>query len=287
LYELEEMLRCLRYINTSRSKWGPPILPFQAFSNQRFIFNYSTTTNNTAEPNLNSKTENRTDDMSSLLATIENIFKEANAKDAENKKTSAVTAPEKEPADVSEISDNLEDTSDEAIEAEILELLEEMAPKKGSESSDSDDLRGINLLETMLERKTTPLPALSHFHLYPKQVRAWIIAAKTQGYYEEDGTWQSIRGLQALQEAWDLRPLVADVPSTVSLAPKRTDSDLEGHYRFGLVEEDVKECPPKLRDVLSMQHAPQAEVNQFRIDRAMKKWGKFDGDSGSTAVQGT
>jgi ribosomal protein S15 len=63
--------------------------------------------------------------------------------------------------------------------------------------------------------------------------------------------------------------------------------DLAGHYRFGLKPEEVEKMNFETKTIhaLSFAHASQREINQFRIKRAIEKWGRFPGDTGSDEVQ--
>lgn len=63
--------------------------------------------------------------------------------------------------------------------------------------------------------------------------------------------------------------------------------DLVGQYKWGITPEDVERAglSKKLRVLLSFEYCNQSDINQFRIQRAVKKWQRDDGDTGSTPVQ--
>jgi len=63
--------------------------------------------------------------------------------------------------------------------------------------------------------------------------------------------------------------------------------DLVGAYRFGIEpsELDELEVPEKLRRVLSFEFASQSEITQYRKRKAIERWQRFDGDTGSPEAQ--
>ena len=56
-------------------------------------------------------------------------------------------------------------------------------------------------------------------------------------------------------------------------------------YRFGFTDADLADQPDSIRQMLSLENAAQAEVNQFRVSKAIESFQRFDGDTGSPEVQ--
>jgi len=161
----------------------------------------------------------------------------------------------------------------------------------------------LDILATILEKVssrkgsvTRNLSDLRYLKAYPKEVREWVIDSKKPvGYYDEDGYWVPIKVTpdaqkkidyklkQAAKQFAEERLNIGYSVDAVPIFPK----DLEGKYRFGLTPEEVEEAnlEEKTKRVLSFAHAPQREINSFRIQEAINKWGRFPGDTGSDEVQ--
>jgi hypothetical protein len=61
--------------------------------------------------------------------------------------------------------------------------------------------------------------------------------------------------------------------------------DLKGAYRFGIQPEELDGLHPKLHRIFSFRYATQAEINAFRKQMIIAKWGKHVADTGNDAVQ--
>mmetsp|Transcript_15375 Transcript_15375/g.23026 ORF Transcript_15375/g.23026 Transcript_15375/m.23026 type:complete len:155 (-) Transcript_15375:71-535(-) len=70
-------------------------------------------------------------------------------------------------------------------------------------------------------------------------------------------------------------------PDDVPVPP----ADVQDAYRFDVKEEELKQAHPKVRSLLNFVEATQSEINEYRINRAMKRWARKDGDTGSAQVQ--
>ena len=56
-------------------------------------------------------------------------------------------------------------------------------------------------------------------------------------------------------------------------------------YRFGLDENDVVAMDERVRRALDLSNASNAEILQHKIDKAIKSFQRFEGDTGSSEVQ--
>lgn len=135
--------------------------------------------------------------------------------------------------------------------------------------------------ETAIEKSRVKLDSLKYFDYYPKKVQNWIVDAKhPKGYYDIAGDWKAGYSFETFfQNKED-----AEKKKTLE-KNKEIEEDLKGHYRFGVKEEEIAPYPEKLKKLLSFENASQMEKNQFRIEREIQRWGRFEGDTGSPEVQ--
>ena len=56
-------------------------------------------------------------------------------------------------------------------------------------------------------------------------------------------------------------------------------------YRFGIDASDVGEMDERVRRALDLSNASNAEILQHKIDKAVKTFQRFEGDTGSSEVQ--
>lgn len=63
--------------------------------------------------------------------------------------------------------------------------------------------------------------------------------------------------------------------------------DLLGQYKWGITRGDVMKlgCSLKMKVILSFEFCNEQDINEFRIRRAIRKWQRFPGDTGSSEVQ--
>eukprot|EP00003_Mantamonas_plastica_P022440 TRINITY_DN380_c2_g1_i4.p1 TRINITY_DN380_c2_g1~~TRINITY_DN380_c2_g1_i4.p1 ORF type:complete len:402 (-),score=83.48 TRINITY_DN380_c2_g1_i4:9-1214(-) len=63
------------------------------------------------------------------------------------------------------------------------------------------------------------------------------------------------------------------------------ESELVGLYRYGLTEEDVAGYSDTVKTLVSLQFAPQKEINAYRVKKTMEKVQRDEGDTGSPEAQ--
>ena len=168
---------------------------------------------------------------------------------------------------------------------------------KRQELRDAFERRYSRLYE---EQDKTKLDDLKHRALYPKPVRRWIEDLKTPpgSFSEESGHWQPIEMGDDAEYSMYWRANLAEISQEREQAlakkgklikglPVVAPEDTQGSYRFGVQEEELDEinAHPKLRKLFSFTEATQAEINQFRKDKAIRRWAYKPNDTGSTAVQ--
>mmetsp|Transcript_4202 Transcript_4202/g.5880 ORF Transcript_4202/g.5880 Transcript_4202/m.5880 type:complete len:298 (-) Transcript_4202:130-1023(-) len=131
------------------------------------------------------------------------------------------------------------------------------------------------------------LSELKYFSIYPKEVRKWILDAKTpKGYYDINGSWKTVPVNQFEDSQKKQREERIVTEESLALELQRTlPADLQRAFRFGIKEDDIKDYPPKLKELLSFKYATQPEINKFRKMRAVEQFASEDGDTGSAAVQ--
>jgi len=140
------------------------------------------------------------------------------------------------------------------------------------------------------------LTDLRYRKLYPKVIGQWVTDALTPiGYYGSDGLWTPIdltpRVYQAIiakqQKAAARYASLRSMEGIGLNAYPVFPPDLEGEFRFGLKKNEIEEAElsPKTVQLLTFAHATQSEVNKFRIQKAIEKWQRHAGDTGSDEVQ--
>lgn len=131
------------------------------------------------------------------------------------------------------------------------------------------------------------LSEIKYLSIYPKEVRKWVLDAKTpKGYYDMDGDWKAVPVNQFEESQRKPKEERIITEESLALELQRTlPADLQRAYRFGIKEEDIKDYPPKLKELLSFKHAKQAEINKYRKQRAVEQFAQEEGDTGSAEVQ--
>ena len=134
-----------------------------------------------------------------------------------------------------------------------------------------------------LEPKKMEIEDLKYLHLYPKVVQRLVLNAKSPyGYFSDTGAWvESRRSPERIEE--DKKHEFNDVQ--LSFKPKPTHPKMEGVYRFGITEEEIKDCHPKIKEFFSMTNAPAKEVLGYKIRELASKFGKNEYDTGNVSVQ--
>jgi small subunit ribosomal protein S15 len=117
---------------------------------------------------------------------------------------------------------------------------------------------------------------------YPQLVQRWITNTKTpRGHFDNGGMFFPSGKFDSSDQA--TVPVVRPVPPIAS--DFVVDSDLAGHYRFGIQPHEIASMHPKLKRLFSLESASKPEVRSFRNIQAVKQWGSFAYDSGKTEVQ--
>eukprot|EP01132_Coremiostelium_polycephalum_P004799 gene4799-5984_t len=134
-----------------------------------------------------------------------------------------------------------------------------------------------------------PKEDLKYYFLYPKKVRKWIDYSHTPlGLFTQFGVWYNL-------PEWYAKHFKPSPPENFITGEKSSGStsftkpdlpeDLRNVYRFGVSEDEIKLLDPKLQEFLSYRYASQKEVNFFRKQQCIKKFGKNNFDTGNTSVQ--
>jgi len=61
--------------------------------------------------------------------------------------------------------------------------------------------------------------------------------------------------------------------------------ELRDAYRFNVTPEEAKKLPERIRRALTMVFANKAEINKYYVKKALERWQRKEGDSGSSEVQ--
>ncbi len=185
------------------------------------------------------------------------------------------------------VSNSTKSTSEEALK-ELSNLLKDI--KDSPPKSDAETIQ-IPKKAAFADKSDDPnaLLNLKYLPFYPKKIRQWVLDAKApKGRFNNKGVWETVSDAgdsgvsKIVAQAVARRALKEDNPSGASTLPE----DLQGAYRFGVTQEQIKDSHPKIKELLSFKHANKHEINQFRIARAISRFGKENGDTGSAQVQG-
>jgi len=61
--------------------------------------------------------------------------------------------------------------------------------------------------------------------------------------------------------------------------------ELKDAYRFNVTPEEAKQLPERIRRALTMVFANKSEINKYYVKKALERWQRKEGDSGSSEVQ--
>jgi hypothetical protein len=176
------------------------------------------------------------------------------------------------------ISQSARDTSLESTLEELGRLLRNTTPTPQEEVEPPKKQK-----KKSLEPKKLALEDLKYLHLYPKVVQRLVLNAKSPfGYYDEDGNW--------IETERESNYILADkkldfTDEQLNFKPKATHPKMEGVFRFGITEEEIKDCHPRVKEFFSMANAPAKEVQSYKNQQLISKYGKNEYDSGSIPAQ--
>ncbi|KAM9970166.1 hypothetical protein ACTFIR_002013 [Dictyostelium discoideum] len=141
--------------------------------------------------------------------------------------------------------------------------------------------------EGMQQQAKDPRDLLKYYHLYPRQVKKWIDYSHTpQGLFTSFGTWYNL-------PTWYSQHFKPTPPES-HISNKKNQNvfkqlelpdDLKNAYRFGVTEEEARLLHPKFKEFLSFANATQPEVNAYRKQLCVEKYGQSFQDTGSASVQ--
>jgi len=172
----------------------------------------------------------------------------------------------------------------------------------------------ISLFERIVDKhdpnKKEGVHHLRYWDLYPLQIKKWLIYTKvSKGYYDQHGLWTTKTSygqfVEALQNKTPEEPNRVEPESKIGKAlstQKPEDQlieieklykeeqaalpeDLRGQYRFKIRPEEIEDLSPKLKRLFSFKFASDGEITAFRKKQIIKKWGRWEGDTGNCAVQ--
>ncbi|KAM9987826.1 hypothetical protein ACTFIZ_003165 [Dictyostelium cf. discoideum] len=141
--------------------------------------------------------------------------------------------------------------------------------------------------EGMQQQAKDPRDLLKYYHLYPRQVKKWIDYSHTpQGLFTSFGTWYNL-------PTWYSQHFKPTPPESHVSTKKNQNvfkqlelpDDLKNAYRFGVTEEEARLLHPKFKEFLSFANATQPEVNAYRKQLCVEKYGQSLQDTGSASVQ--
>jgi len=132
-----------------------------------------------------------------------------------------------------------------------------------------------------------PRDLLKYYHLYPKSIRRWIDYSHTPlGLFTSYGVWYNLPEWYAKHfQPTPPENFINPQGNTNIFKQTELPEDLQNVYRFGVTEEEAKLLHPKLKEFLSFRHASQPEVNSYRKQLCIQKYGKNAFDTGSPSVQ--
>ncbi|EFA81630.1 hypothetical protein PPL_05621 [Heterostelium album PN500] len=139
----------------------------------------------------------------------------------------------------------------------------------------------------MQEQAKDPKSFLKYYQLYPAKVRKWIDYTHTPlGFYTGLGVWYNFPEWYSKNfPAMKPEQIVTEESVSSKFEEKELPEDLREVYRFGVTKEEAEILHPKLRDFLSFRNASQGEVNAYRRQVCIQKFGNDKNDTGSTSVQ--
>ncbi|KAN0019574.1 hypothetical protein ACTFIU_002790 [Dictyostelium citrinum] len=180
-------------------------------------------------------------------------------------------------------------------------ILQRDFEKMGLEARDAeDDLDLIDYLEAdvtpeldmvspegVQQQAKDPRDYLKYYHLYPRQIKKWIDYSHTpQGLFTSFGIWYNLPTWYSkhFQPTPPESHLSTKKNQNVFKQPELPD-DLKNAYRFGVTEEEARLLHPKFKEFLSFRNATQPEVNAYRKQLCIEKYGESLQDTGSSSVQ--
>ncbi|KAK5579275.1 hypothetical protein RB653_008956 [Dictyostelium firmibasis] len=199
------------------------------------------------------------------------------------------------------------DVQDRILKRELEKIdLESRSPYEDAELGDIDDKRANLELdmddyfdadvtpefdmissEAVQQQAKDPRDYLKYYHLYPRQIRKWIDYSHTPlGLFTSFGVWYNLPNWysQHFQPTPPESHLSTKKNQNVFKQPELPD-DLKNAYRFGVTEEEARLLHPKFKEFLSFRNASQPEVNSYRKQLCIEKYGESLQDTGSSSVQ--
>jgi len=168
---------------------------------------------------------------------------------------------------------------------------------KAKEKELDVNLDDFSALESDVIDKNKPAP-LGHFHIYPKQVKKWIVFTKTpKGHYDQNGRWVT----DLFTDLLTRRPMISHISFFGDDPSKKYQYDplqdvfleeqrklprfLQGRFRFGVQYDEIQYKNPKLKRLFSFTNASLKEVRSEYKRQAILKWRTHENDHGSDAIQ--
>eukprot|EP01133_Synstelium_polycarpum_P003745 gene3745-4319_t len=147
----------------------------------------------------------------------------------------------------------------------------------------------VDLLKPVEQQQQAKDPRnfLKYYNLYPRKVRKWIDYSHTPlGFFTGMGVWYNFPAWYSKHfQPSQPEQIVTEESVSSNFDEKEIPEDLRGVYRFGVTPEEAQILHPKLRDFLSFRNASQNEINAYRKQVCVQKYGKNDADTGSASVQ--
>ncbi|KAN0024190.1 hypothetical protein ACTFIV_008590 [Dictyostelium citrinum] len=141
--------------------------------------------------------------------------------------------------------------------------------------------------EGVQQQAKDPRDYLKYYNLYPRQIKKWIDYSHTpQGLFTSFGIWYNLPTWYSkhFQPTPPESHLSTKKNQNVFKQPELPD-DLKNAYRFGVTEEEARLLHPKFKEFLSFRNATQPEVNAYRKQLCIEKYGESLQDTGSSSVQ--
>ncbi|KAN0038706.1 hypothetical protein ACTA71_000892 [Dictyostelium dimigraforme] len=141
--------------------------------------------------------------------------------------------------------------------------------------------------EGVQQQAKDPRDYLKYYHLYPRQIKKWIDYSHTPlGLFTSFGIWYNLPTWYSkhFQPTPPESHITTKKNQNVFKQPELPD-DLKNAYRFGVTEEEASLLHPKFKEFLSFRNASQPEVNSYRKQLCVEKYGKSLQDTGSASVQ--
>ncbi|GAM27631.1 hypothetical protein SAMD00019534_108070 [Acytostelium subglobosum LB1] len=131
-----------------------------------------------------------------------------------------------------------------------------------------------------------PKGFLKYYNLYPQKVKQWVDYTHTPlGFFTNLGVWYNFPEWYAkIYPAMQPEQLVTSGETNFG-EQSQIPEDLRSVYRFGVTPEEAAILHPKLREFLSFRNADQGEINAYRRQVCVQKYGNDEADTGSASVQ--